>query len=83
MKLYIITIEDVYDGVSEHTSPIVKTSIEEARQELDNLWSKANQLYPDQFDIYEKSDNCFEMYEEGYYCQNHYGAVIDEVEIEL
>lgn len=83
MKLYIITIEDVYDGSSEHTTPIVKTSLEEARQRLTELYNHAFQLYEDQFDIFDKSDNCFEMYEEGYYSQNHYSAVIDEVEIEL
>ena len=81
MKLYIITIEDVYEGASEHTAPIVKTSLEEARQRLTELYDNAVQLYEDQFDVMDKSDNCFEMYEEGYYCQNHYSAVIDEVEI--
>lgn len=81
MKLYIITIEDVYEGSSEHKVPIVKTSLEEARQKLTELYNNAVQLYGDQFDVMDKSDDCFEMYEDGYYCQNHYSAVIDEVEI--
>ena len=83
MKLYIISIEDVYDGSSEHKTPIVKTSLEEARQKLTELYDNAVQLYGEQFDTFDKEDNYFEMFEMGYYSQNHYSAVIDEVEIEL
>ena len=81
MELYIITIEDVYEGASEHKTPIVKTSLEDAQQKLTELYNDAVQLYGEQFDTFDKSDNCFEMYEEGYYSQNHYSAVIDKVEI--
>ena len=81
MKLYIISIEDVYEGSSEHKVPIVKTSLEEAQQKLTELYNNAVQLYGEQFDSFDKEDNYFEMYEMGYYCQNHYSAVIDEVEI--
>ena len=81
MKVYIITIEDVFDGSSNHTAPIVKKTIEEARKELDELYVNQVKLYGDSFDCFEKSENCFEMCEEGYCCQNHYSAVIDEVEI--
>ena len=81
MKLYIITIEDVFNGNSNHTKPIVKKTIEEARKELDELYVEQVKLYGDSYDCFEKSENCFEMSEEGYCCQNHYSAVIDEVEI--
>ena len=81
MKLYIITFEDVVNGGSNHTKPIVKKSIEEARKELNDLYESQMKLYGGFFDHFEKSENCFEMYEEGYYCHNHYSAVIDEVEI--
>ncbi len=81
MKLFIITIEDVYDGTNNHVTPIVKTSIEEARKELNRLYDSAKETYEEQFDEFEKSEDCFDMYESGYYCQNHYSAVIDTVEV--
>ena len=82
MKLYIISIEDVYEGSSEHKVPIVKTSIEDARQKLTELYNDAVKLYGEQFDSFDKTDDYFEMFVMGYYCLNHYSAVIDEVEVD-
>jgi hypothetical protein len=84
MKLYIITIEDVYDGDSTHHQPIIKKSIEEARQTMQDLYNENKSYYDgDGFviDDFVPGSDCFEMYEDGYYSQNHYSAVIDEVEI--
>ena len=82
MKLYIISIEDVYEGSSEHKVPIVKTSIGDARQKLTELYNDAVQLYGEQFDSFDKTDDYFEMFVMGYYCLNHYSAVIDELEVD-
>lgn len=81
MKLYIITIEDVLDDNSNHVAPIVKKNLKDARKELNGLYKSKRKLYGDCFDCFEKSENRFEMYEEGYYCHNHYSAVIDKVEV--
>ena len=81
MKLYIITVEDIYDLDSEHHEPIVRTSLKEARKELNRLYRSAKEIYEDQYDTFEKSRNCFSMYNMGYFGESHYSGVISTVEV--
>ena len=82
MKLYVITIEDVYEGNSNHTEPIVRTSIKEARKELNRLYRSSKEtLSANSGMTYDKGKDCFSIYEDGYYCQNHYDAVINTIEV--
>lgn len=81
MKLYIITVEDIYEMDSEHHKPIVRTSIKAARKELNALYRSGKECYESQFDTFEKSRDSFSMYREGYFGDNHYSAVINTVEI--
>ena len=81
MKLYILTFEDVYEGDSNHMNPIVKTSLKEARKELNRLYRSAKETYEDTYDTCEKSRDSFSLYEDGYYCQNHYNVVINVVDV--
>lgn len=84
MKLYVITIEEVFGGDSTHHQPIIKKSIEEANQAMQKLYNE-NKLYyeGDTFVIDEfiPGSDCFEMYENGYYSQNHFSAILDVIEI--
>ena len=88
MKVYVITISDVYDYEGFHTTPIVCTTKERAMQKLRDLRDSAkaelisygnDDWVEDDFN--EESER-FSMYPDGSWGTSHYDAVIDEVEVE-
>lgn len=81
MKLYIITVEDIYDFDSEHHDPIVRTSLREARKKLNMLYRSGKECFQDQYDTFEKSRNSFSMYTMGIYGESHYDGRIDVIEV--
>lgn len=81
MKLYIITVEDIYELDSEHHEPIVRTNIKSARKELNMLYRSGKECYQSQYDTFEKSRNSFSMYSMGQFGDSHYSAVIDTIEV--
>ncbi len=84
MKLYIITIDDVFDFEGFHTSPIVRTSEKEARKELNRLFRSAKETLKDALGssmAIEKSKDCFDIYYDGSWSNTHYAAVINCIEV--
>jgi len=81
MKLYIITIDDVYEFESFHHDPIVKLTKTEARKELAGLKAEAKDTYKGQFDECTSTKDSFSMYPQGYWGTSHFDARIDEVEV--
>lgn len=81
MKLYIITVSDVFDYEGFHHEPIVKLTKKEAREELARLKRSAKETYKDEFDKSESSQSSFSLYPDGYWGTSHYDARIDEVEV--
>ena len=88
MKLFIITISDVYDYEGFHHAPIVCKTKEEAKQKLRDLReiNKAELIAYGNDDWVEDDFNedseCFSMYPDGEWGTSHYDACIDEVEVE-
>ena len=83
MKIFIITIDDVFDYEGFHHDPIVKMSEEEAREQLESLYLSAKETYTDEFDGEERSDTSFSLFPDGYWGTSHYDARISEVEVEI
>ena len=83
MKIFIITIDDVFDYEGFHHDPIVKMSEEEAREQLENLYLSAKETYTDEFDSEERSDTSFSLFPDGNWGTSHYDARINEVEVEI
>lgn len=83
MKIYIITIDDVFEFEGFTHKPIVKTTEEEARKELERLYKSAKETYTDEFDNEERSDTSFSLFPDGYWGTSHYDARINEVEVEI
>ena len=82
MKAYIITVEDVFDFNSSHRTPIVKFTKKEAQKEMRYLAREAKADFKHLNDvIYEASDDCIEVYPEGYYGENHFTVTIDQIDI--
>ena len=84
MKLYIITIDDVFDFENFHTQPIVKTSIKEARKELGRLFRSAKETLEDHLGddmAIERNENGFDIYNDGSWSETHYAATIDCIEV--
>ena len=80
MKLYIIILDEVYnDQVLQH-KPIVRLSKEEARKELNELYTAGCCAYTDW--VTEKSDDSFSLYSDGEWSESHFDAEIHEVEVE-
>lgn len=83
MKIFIITIDDVFDYEGFSHDPIVKMSEEEAREQLESLYLSAKETYTDEFDSEERSDTSFSLFPDGYWGTSHYDARISEVEVEI
>lgn len=88
MKVYVITISDVYDYEGFHHAPIVCTTKEKAMKELRDLRDiskKELAAYGNDDwveDDFNEESECFSMYPDGEWGTSHYDAVIDEVEVE-
>ena len=81
MKLFIITIDDVYEFEGFHHDPIVRLTRTEARKELARLKAEAKDTYKGQFDECTGTRDSFSMYPQGYWGTSHFDACIDEVEV--
>lgn len=88
MKVFVITISDVYDYEGFHHSPIVCKTKEMAMRKLRELHDSAKSELVEygnddwcEDDFTEESE-CFSMYPDGSWGTSHYDAVIDEVEVE-
>lgn len=81
-KLYIITINNVFEFTGYHHEPIVHTDIKEARKMLNSLKASAKETYKDEFDSCDNEKDSFSMYPQGYWGTSHYDARINTVEIQ-
>ena len=89
MKVFVITISDVYDYEGFHHLPIVCATKEMAMKRLRELREEAKSMLIDngnddwefEDDVFNEKSESFSMYPEGYWGTSHYDAVIDEVEV--
>ena len=83
MKLYIITISDVYDFESFFIKPLAFLSEKEAQKELKRLYKSAKETYKDEYDSEDiVKGKSFSLYPDGSHGTSHYDAAISEVEVE-
>lgn len=89
MKVFVITISDVYDYEGFHHFPIVCATKEMAMKRLRELREDAKSMLIDngnddwemEDDVFNEKSESFSMYPEGSWGTSHYDAVIDEVEV--
>lgn len=89
MKVFVITISDVYDYEGFHHLPIVCATKEMAMKRLRELREDAKSMLIDngnddwefEDDVFNEKSKSFSMYPDGYWGTSHYDAVIDEVEV--
>ena len=91
-KVYVITIESVYDSASEFHQPSVYRKKEDAEKKFNALVDKFISDYPeyvneeesldleDEF-LYERSVNCFHAYENARCSENHYDITLTELDL--
>ena len=88
MKVYVLTIDDVYDYEGFSHKPRVFTDKEKALNALykeyldakEDLAKNGNDDWEE--DPYKSGDECFSMYPDGYWGTSHYDGRVDEVEVE-
>lgn len=83
MKVFVLTISDVYDYEGFPHNPRVFTDKKKALDALHNAYldaKKENGHWEE--DDYTKGDTCFSMYPDGYWGTSHYDGRVDEVEVE-
>ena len=81
MKLFIVSIEDIFDYVSNHHVPYLAKTKEEAKRYLKEKTETAIEQTPDW--VQELGEDYSELYLDGEYSCNHWSAQIDEVEFDL
>ena len=82
MKLYIITIDEVFDFASYHHMPIVCLSREDAAKKIEELYIEAKTENSEDYDGEEHIEGkSFSLYPDGYWGTSHYDAHVDEVEL--
>lgn len=87
MKVFVITISDVYDFEGFPHAPIVTTSKEKAMSRLREVYDEAKEMLVSngnhwEEDEFNETSTCFSMYPDGEWGTSHYDARIDEVEVE-
>lgn len=81
-KVYIITIDEVYDFENFHHEPMVFADEKKAREEMARIINEAKEEYKNKFNEVEEGETYFEMYAEGYFSEGHYAVHLYEKEIE-
>ena len=82
MKVYVITVEDIFDYDSTHREPIIKLTKKEAVSTMRALAKEAKPDFkniPDM--VYESGPTSIQMYPEGYYGENHFSVTIDCLDV--
>lgn len=84
MKVYIITIEEVFDFQVFIHAPEAFTKEEAAKNRFNEIVEEAKKAYcrlgwVEDKDYYDES--CYEIYLDGEYAANHYAVRIHEVEL--
>lgn len=88
MKVYVLTIDDVYDFEGFKHAPRVFTDKRKALNALYEEYKESKKMLKDNGnddwieDDYKEGDSCFSMYPDGYWGTSHYDGKVDEVEIE-
>lgn len=79
MKLYIITIDEVYDYEGFHHAPKAFPSFEKAKEHFDELYKDARKELD--WDSESRGERSFSLYPDGSWGRCHYDAIIDEVDM--
>lgn len=85
MKVYIITIHEIFDFEHFQHDPMAFYNFEDAKTELKNIADVVlaeNEKYGYNDWEVEQTDTSFSTYPEGYWGTSHYDAKISEVEIQ-
>ena len=82
MKVYVLTINEVYDYEEFNHNPRVFMKREDAIAELNDIKEEAKEEFAEDFDQFDDGENGFEMYADGRYSEGHYSVYVHEVEVE-
>lgn len=89
MKVFVLSVEDVYEGDSISPMPRVFSTFESAKKAFNDTIDDfklrnnvANLIQNYEHYVEEIGNSCYRFYEDGYYCQNHYDVIINKVELE-
>ena len=82
MKLYIITIDEVYDLEIFDHKPLAFFSKKAAEKKMKEIIKKVKKEYKAHDYKIESSSEGVQAYRDGSYCDYHYSASISEVEVQ-
>lgn len=83
MKAYVLTVDDIYEGVSGGQAPRVYFNNKEASEKLEELYRSGKEIYQNEYDKFEHiRGKSFSMYKDGRHMEGHYDACVTEVEIQ-
>lgn len=88
MKVFVLTIDEVYEYEGFSHKPMVFTNKDKALDALYELYEDTKKELAENGDDdwmeddYKKGDSCFSLYPDGYWGTSHYDARVDEVEVE-
>lgn len=80
MKLYTITIDEVFDFEKYSHEPEVYYKKEDAEQRLNDIYDDVKPQLP-KHDMEERTSTSFSLYTDGTYPENHFDVTLYEVEM--
>lgn len=84
-KVFIIAISEVCDMCEERHKPLAYDTLEKAKNKIKELHDEAYSAFDSEFrknDFTDEStDSSVEIYVKGRYCEDHYSAIIYEVDV--
>lgn len=84
MKVFAVIIDEVIECCATFSRPFLSITKETAQKYYNDCIDDAKKDYETSINngwIVEESKDCFDIWEDGYYCQNHYSIRIEELEI--
>ena len=84
MKIWVITIDEVYDYENFPHDPIAFSNEKDAKEQLDTFRQGLKKDYESELEsnwLYEDGERYCEVYEDGCYGTNHYSVRLSEIEL--
>lgn len=83
MKIYIITIDDVYDYEIAYHKPLMLFSRKSVDNAIKQIKADAKRTFPKDWVLSNSKSGGFELYLDGEYSTNHYAVSVFDYDVEL
>lgn len=82
MKLYVITIDEVFRFETFNHEPIAFLDKKKARDKFEDMREDARRIFAEDEWETSEGENFYETYPDGRWSESHYGVYLKEIDVE-